>query len=79
MTEFMVRYTELAPTRFKSLFRTRALKRSIQIVDYPARGEPRQRPSARAAKAERHIGVARLTDLPAEWSRQYQTLGLPAQ
>jgi site-specific DNA recombinase len=25
------------------------------------------------------MGVARLTDLPAEWSRQYQTLGLPAQ
>jgi hypothetical protein len=25
------------------------------------------------------IGVARLTDLPAEWSRQYQMLGLPAQ
>jgi len=24
-------------------------------------------------------GVARLTDLPAEWSRQYQLLGLPAQ
>jgi len=25
------------------------------------------------------MGVARLTDLPAEWSRQYQMLGLPAQ
>jgi site-specific DNA recombinase len=25
------------------------------------------------------IGVARLSDLPAEWSRQYQMLGLPAQ
>jgi hypothetical protein len=25
------------------------------------------------------IGVARLTDLPAEWSRQHQMLGLPAQ
>jgi hypothetical protein len=25
------------------------------------------------------MGVARLTDLPAEWSRQYQLLGLPAQ
>jgi site-specific DNA recombinase len=25
------------------------------------------------------MGVARLTDLPAEWSRQYQTLGLPTQ
>jgi hypothetical protein len=24
------------------------------------------------------MGVARLTDLPAEWSRQYQMLGLPA-
>ena len=24
-------------------------------------------------------GVARLTDLPAEWSRQHQMLGLPAQ
>jgi hypothetical protein len=24
-------------------------------------------------------GVARLTDLPAEWSRQYQMLGVPAQ
>jgi hypothetical protein len=23
------------------------------------------------------MGVARLSDLPAEWSRQYQTLGLP--
>jgi hypothetical protein len=23
------------------------------------------------------MGVARLTDLPAEWSRQYQMLGLP--
>ena len=25
------------------------------------------------------MGIARLTDLPAEWSRQYQMLGLPAQ
>jgi hypothetical protein len=25
------------------------------------------------------MGVARLTDLPAEWSRQRQVLGLPAQ
>jgi GH15 family glucan-1,4-alpha-glucosidase len=25
------------------------------------------------------MGVARLTDLPAEWSRQYQMLGLPGQ
>ncbi|MFY9840006.1 MAG: recombinase family protein [Xanthobacteraceae bacterium] len=25
------------------------------------------------------VGVARLTDLPAEWSRQHQMLGLPAQ
>ena len=25
------------------------------------------------------MGVARLTDLPAEWSRQYQILGVPAQ
>jgi hypothetical protein len=25
------------------------------------------------------LGVARLTDLPAEWSRQYQVLGLPGQ
>jgi hypothetical protein len=25
------------------------------------------------------IGVARLTDLPAKWSRQHQMLGLPAQ
>jgi hypothetical protein len=25
------------------------------------------------------MGVARLTDLPAEWSRQHQMLGLPAQ
>jgi site-specific DNA recombinase len=25
------------------------------------------------------MGVARLTDLPAEWSHQYQTLGLPTQ
>jgi hypothetical protein len=25
------------------------------------------------------MGVARLTDLPAEWSRQYQILGFPAQ
>jgi site-specific DNA recombinase len=25
------------------------------------------------------IGVARLTDLPAEWSRQHQMLGLPPQ
>jgi hypothetical protein len=25
------------------------------------------------------IGVARLTDLPAEWFRQYQMLGLPAR
>ena len=25
------------------------------------------------------MGVARLTDLPAEWSRQYQLLDLPAQ
>jgi site-specific DNA recombinase len=25
------------------------------------------------------IGVARLTDLPTEWSRQYQMLGLPSQ
>jgi len=27
----------------------------------------------------RGMGVARLTDLPAEWSRQRQMLGLPAQ
>jgi len=27
----------------------------------------------------RGMGVARLTDLPAEWSRQYQVLGLPSQ
>ena len=27
----------------------------------------------------RGMGVARLTDLPAEWSRQYQMLGLPAR
>jgi site-specific DNA recombinase len=25
------------------------------------------------------MGIARLTDLPAEWSRQHQMLGLPAQ
>jgi hypothetical protein len=25
------------------------------------------------------MGVARLTDLPAEWSRQHQMLGLPSQ
>jgi len=25
------------------------------------------------------MGVARLTDLPAEWSRQHQMLGLPAR
>ncbi len=25
------------------------------------------------------MGVVRLTDLPAEWSRQHQLLGLPAQ
>jgi site-specific DNA recombinase len=25
------------------------------------------------------MGIARLTDLPAEWSRQYQMLGFPAQ
>ena len=25
------------------------------------------------------IGVVRLTDLPAEWSRQHQMLGLPPQ
>ena len=25
------------------------------------------------------MGVARLTDLPAEWPRQHQMLGLPAQ
>jgi site-specific DNA recombinase len=25
------------------------------------------------------MGVARLTDLPAEWSRQYHMLGLPAR
>jgi site-specific DNA recombinase len=25
------------------------------------------------------MGIARLTDLPAEWSRQYQMLGLPSQ
>ena len=25
------------------------------------------------------MGVARLTDLPAEWSRQHQILGFPAQ
>jgi site-specific DNA recombinase len=25
------------------------------------------------------MGVARLTDLPAEWSRQYQMLGLPVR
>jgi len=24
------------------------------------------------------MGVARLADLPAEWSKQYQVLGLPA-
>jgi len=24
------------------------------------------------------MGVSRLTDLPAEWSRQFQLLGLPA-
>jgi site-specific DNA recombinase len=27
----------------------------------------------------RGMGVARLCDMPAEWSRQYQLLGLPAQ
>ena len=25
------------------------------------------------------MAIARLTDLPAEWSRQYQMLGLPSQ
>ena len=25
------------------------------------------------------LGVARLSDLPAEWSRQHQVLGLPGQ
>jgi len=25
------------------------------------------------------MGIARLTDLPAEWSRQYEMLGLPAR
>jgi len=27
----------------------------------------------------RGMGVARLCDMPAEWSRQYQTLGLSSQ
>ena len=27
----------------------------------------------------RGMGVARLCDMPAEWSRQHQVLGLPAQ
>jgi hypothetical protein len=35
--------------------------------------------AAIAGRLPRGMGVARLTDLPAEWSRQHQMLGLPAQ
>ena len=32
-----------------------------------------------ASKLPRGIGTTRLTDLPAEWSRHHQMLGLPSQ
>jgi site-specific DNA recombinase len=35
--------------------------------------------AAIAGRLPHGMGVARLTDLPAEWSRQHQMLGLPAQ
>jgi len=35
--------------------------------------------AAIAGRLPHGMGIARLTDLPAEWSRQYQMLGLPAR
>jgi len=35
--------------------------------------------NVRFANRARGMGVTRLADLPAEWSRQHQSLGLPAQ